>query len=95
MTSSIAATFDYQTNAGVLGTFPDVGLNVGVSAAENPTLTIVPIRGQQFTERILTPMEDAKFEFLVYQGAPIDMVMRLMADGIEVQTQEGRSRGSS
>ena len=89
VTSSIAATFDYQTNAGVVGTFPDVGLNLGVSAAENPTLTIVPIRGQQFTERILTPMEDAKFEFLVYQGAPIDMVMRLMADGIEVQTREG------
>ena len=34
-------------------------------------------------------MEDAKFEFLVFQGSPIDMVMRLMADGIEVQTQKG------
>ena len=34
-------------------------------------------------------MDDAKFEFLVFQGSPIDMVMRLIADGIEVQTQEG------
>ena len=89
MTSSIAATFDYQTNAAILGPFPDVGLSVGVSAAENPTLTIVPIQGKQFTERVLTPLEDAKFEFPVFQGSPIDMVMRLMADGIEVQTQEG------
>ena len=62
---------------------------MGVSAAENPTLTIVPIQGKQFTERMLTPIEDAKFEFPVFQGAPIDMVMRLVADGIEVQTQEG------
>jgi hypothetical protein len=53
-------------------------------------LSIVPIQGKQFTERVLTPMEDAKFEFLVFQGAPIDMVTRLMADGIEVQTREGR-----
>jgi hypothetical protein len=89
VTSSIAATFDYRTNAGVVGTFPDVGLSLGTSAAENPTLTVVPIRGQQFTERILTPLEDAKFEFFVYQGAPIDMVMRLMADGMEMQTREG------
>ena len=89
VTSSIAATFDYQTNAAILGPFSDIGVNVGVSAAENPTLSIVPIQGKQFTERVLTPMDDAKFEFLVFQGSPIDMVMRLMADGIEVQTQEG------
>jgi hypothetical protein len=89
VTSSIAATFDYQTNAAILGPFSDIGINVGVSAAENPTLSIVPIQGKQFTERVLTPMDDAKFEFLVFQGSPIDMVMRLMADGIELQTQKG------
>jgi hypothetical protein len=89
LATSIAATFDYQTNAAILGPFTDVGLNVGVSAAENPTLTIVPIQGKQFTERVLTPLEDTTFEFPVFQGMPIDMVMRLMADGIEVQTREG------
>jgi hypothetical protein len=89
LATSIAATFDYQTNAAILGPFTDVGLNVGVSAAENPTLTIVPVQGKQFTERVLTPLEDTKFEFPVFQGSPIDMVMRLMADGIEVQTREG------
>ena len=49
VTSSIAATFDYQTNAAILGPFSDIGINVGVSAAENPTLSIVPIQGKQFT----------------------------------------------
>src|SRR5262245_12901374 len=89
LATSIAATFDYQTNAAILGPFSDVGLNVGVSAAENPTLTIVPVQGKQFIERVLTPLEDTKFEFPVFQGLPIDMVMRLVADGIELQTQEG------
>jgi hypothetical protein len=89
VTSSIAATFDYQTNAAILGPLTDVGLNVGVSAAENPTLSIVPIQGQEFTKRVLTPLEDTTFEFPAFQGVPIDMVMRLGADGIEVQTREG------
>jgi hypothetical protein len=89
LATSIAATFEYQTNAAILGPVSDVGLSVGVSAAENPTVTIVPIQGKQFTERVLTPLEDTAFEFAVFQGVPIDMAMRLVADGIEVQTPEG------
>ena len=38
---------------------------------------------------MLTPLEDTAFEFPVFQGVPIDMAMRLVADGIEVQTPEG------
>jgi hypothetical protein len=52
-------------------------------------LSIVPVQGQQFTERVLTPVEDTVFEFPVFQGSPIDLVMRLGTDGIEVQTREG------
>jgi hypothetical protein len=95
VTSSIAATFDYRANAGFTGTFFEApgtnsyGLTLGTSAAENPTLSIVPIQGEEFTTRILTPMDEAKFAFLVFQGAPIDMVLRLMADGIEVQERDG------
>jgi len=99
VTSSIAATFNYQLSAAVAGSYNTGGgspgffipsVSVGAVAAENPTLSIVPIQGRDFTERVLTPMADAKFEFLVFQGWPLDMVMRLMADGIEVQTPEGR-----
>ncbi|MFQ5839454.1 MAG: hypothetical protein ACE5HK_01875 [Candidatus Methylomirabilales bacterium] len=96
VTSSIAATFDYRANAGFIANFlkssglDAYALNFGASAAENPTLSIVPIQGEEFTRRILTPMDESKFEFLVFQGAPIDMVMRLMADGIEVQTRDGK-----
>src|SRR5262249_26891995 len=82
----------YNTGGNMPGFFiPSV--SVGTAAAENPTLSIVPIQGREFTERVLTPMADAKFEFLIFQGRPIDMVMRLMADGIEVQTPAGRSEG--
>lgn len=93
VTSSIAATFDYRTSAGFLGTFlesvpNEYGFNMGVSVAENPTLSILPIQGEEFTKRILAPMDESKFLFLIFQGAPIDMVMRLMARGIEIQNED-------
>src|SRR5262245_31415570 len=96
VTSSIAATFDYRTNIAVAGAYnvtpgffaPSFAL--GATAAENPTLSIVPIQGREFTERVLTPIHEGGFEFFVFQGVPIEMVMRLLADGIEVQTPEGR-----
>jgi len=95
-TSSIAATFNYQVGVGVGGLYNDPpglfvpSFSIVTTAAENPTLSIVPIQGREFTERVLTPMDEAKFQFLVFQGWPIDMVMRLMVDGIEVQTPEAR-----
>ena len=64
--------------------------SVGATAAENPTLSIVADPGREFTERVLTPdLARAKFEFFVFQGSSIDMVMRLLADGIEMQTRGG------
>ncbi len=95
VTSAIAATFDYRTNVGFTGEFPEgadnvFSFNVGASAAENPTLSIIPVQGEEFTKRILSPIDEGKFEFLVFQGAPIDMVLRLMADGIVVDDPTGK-----
>jgi len=96
VTSSIAATFNYQTSVGFdAGLFngPDsinaYNPNIGVSVAENPTLSIIPIQGEEFTKRILRPMPESVFLFLVFQGLPIDMVMRLMGRGIEAQNPDG------
>jgi hypothetical protein len=96
VTSSIAATFDYKVNAGIFGTFFErasgintYGMNLGTSVAENPTLSIIPIQGEEFTKRILSPLDENKFLFLVFQGVSIDMAMRMMARGIEIQNPDG------
>ena len=54
---SIAATFDFTTTVGfsrrwVLNNSnsDEYNLNLGGSASENPTFTIVPISGQEFTQ---------------------------------------------
>jgi len=95
-TSSIAATFNWITTLGVSGQITEskgtnlFNFNVGGSASENPTFSISPISGKEFTERIATPFRDEIFEFLVFQGGIINQVMRLMAAGIEVQKPDGR-----
>jgi len=95
-TTSIAATFDWTTTLGAAGRINRVSsanflnLDIGTSASENPTFSIVPLSGQAFTERVLTPFHDTIFEFLVFQGGAIDRVMRLLASGIEVQDADGR-----
>ncbi|MEX5215139.1 MAG: hypothetical protein NW703_13350 [Nitrospiraceae bacterium] len=95
--SSVAATFDFRTNAGISGGFgsaPEaaeraINLEYSASVAENPTITIVPITGEEFTKRVLRPLDEDKFAFLVHQGYDINMVLRLMARGIAVETEEG------
>ena len=95
--SSVAATFDFRANAGItggIGRAPEaaeraISLEYSTSVAENPTITIVPITGEEFTKRVLRPLDEDKFEFLVRQGYDINMVLRLMARGIALETEEG------
>src|SRR5215469_6401121 len=95
-TSSIAATFTWTTTLGASGEITEskgtnfLNLNIGGSASENPTFSISPISGKEFTERVATPFQDRVFEFLVFQGGRIDQAIRLMGAGIEVQKPDGR-----
>src|SRR5215470_1933986 len=95
-TSSIAATFNWTTTLGASGEITEskgtnfLNLNIGGTASENPTFSISPISGKEFTERVATPFQDRVFEFLVFQGGRIDQAMRLMGAGIEVQKPDGR-----
>ena len=95
-TSSIAATFNWTTTLSAGGEVTEskgtnfLTLNIGGSASENPTFSISPISGKEFTERVATPFQDTIFEFLIFQGGRIEQAMRLMAGGIEVQTPDGR-----
>ena len=88
--SSIAATYAFGFNAGVgpamtgdLGYLP-MG-SVGGSTMENPTITITPMQGDEFTQRLLTPFEEQKVTMLLRQGYDVDTLLRLMAAELRVQ----------
>jgi len=96
-TSSIAATFNWTATLGVGGqVFQQASgsnfytFNLGGSASENPTFSITPLSGEDFTKRVATPFRDEVFEFIVYQGGRINRAVRLMASGMEVQEPNGR-----
>jgi hypothetical protein len=80
--SNIAATLNFQANIGV--TPPFTGNNgstlmpiLGVGAAENPTISIVPMQGAEFTKRLLTPMTEDQLGLLLRQNVEVDLLLRL------------------
>lgn len=90
--SNVAATFDFRTNAGMTPALAGVSGKAilplfGGSVAENPTISIAPIEGEEFTKRLLTPFEEIKLMLLLRQGVDIDLLLRLMAK--ELRVKEG------
>lgn len=94
--SNIAATFNFQFNAGAT---PALAGNIGSlitpifggSVSENPTISIVPIEGEEFTRRLLTPFQENKLTMLLRQGADVDLILRLLAGELHLtgSTQSG------
>jgi len=97
---NIAATFDFRSTAGFgaqLFADPTEGdqanfynLNLAASVAESPTIFITPVQGEEFTKRLLTPMDESKFEFLVHQGVGPAVVLRMMARPIVIENSDKR-----
>jgi hypothetical protein len=88
--SNIAATFDFRVSAGATPAFTgDAGRALmpifGGSMAENPTISIAPIEGEEFTKRLLTPFQEAKFLLLLRQRYDIDLLLRLMAQELRIK----------
>ncbi len=91
--ASVAATYKVSVNAGFGGalTGNSGGLIVpvfGTSAEENPTISIAPIQGEEFTQRLLTPFQEQKLTLLLRQGYDVDSLLRLMGAEIRLETNE-------
>lgn len=88
--SNVAATFDFRFNAGAspaLGGLAGAVLMpiFGGAVAENPTISIVPIEGEEFTKRLLAPFQQTKLTLLLRQRYDIDLLLRLMAQEVRLQ----------
>ena len=91
--SSVAATFDFRISAGIIPPEGDarglVGPLFSATAAENPTVTILPIDGEEFTTRLLTPLDEKRFLKLLEVGADIGMALQMAASSLRLQTGPG------
>lgn len=87
--ANIAATFDFRINAGATPALTgNHGRTLvplfGGSIAENPTISIAPIEGEEFTKRLLAPFQEGKLTLLLRQGVDIDLLLRLMSKELRV-----------
>jgi hypothetical protein len=94
--SNIAATFNFQFNAGATPALTGENGSLmtpvfGGTISENPTISIVPIEGEEFTRRLLTPFQENKLTMLLRQGADVDLILRLLAG--ELRLNGGKHHG--
>ena len=90
--SSIAATYRLAVSAGVgpALTGDRGGLllpTIGGSVEENPTISIAPMQGEEFTQRLLTPFEEKKLTLLLRQGYDVDALLRLLGAEVRLDTE--------
>lgn len=92
--SNIAATWNFSINAGISGALTGENGNLiipiaGIGAEENPTVSIEPMDGEEFTQRLLTPFREQKLTLLLRQGYDVDSLLRLL--GAELTVRDGRT----
>ncbi|MEM8885676.1 MAG: hypothetical protein AAGD14_16545 [Planctomycetota bacterium] len=99
--SGIAATFEVSAGGSVgaeigEGAAPTLGL-VGVSGnvIENPTMSILPVQGEEFTRRVLTPLDEQKFEVFYHQGVDPGLLLRLLAVSLVDEDGTQHANGSA
>src|SRR5262249_11625405 len=85
--SSIAATYRVSLSGSVTPALTGskgflVVPFLGGSVEENPTLSISPMQGEEFTQRMLTPLSQAKVTALLAQGYDVDALLRLIASEV-------------
>ncbi len=90
---SVAATFDFRAMAGII---PPEGGGRGLagpvasfSAAENPTVTILPMGGEEFTQRLLTPMDESRVTSLLATHGDLNMLLRLVVRSFRLVERQG------
>jgi hypothetical protein len=93
--SSIAATYNFGFTAGATPALTgDKGSLLapifGATVTENPTISIAPMEGEEFTQRLLTPFHEQKLTMLLRQGYDVDALLRLLASEVRLVNDEGQ-----
>jgi len=93
--SSVAATFNFETSVGIApaasATTDLVAPIFQTTVAENPTITIIPVEGEEFAARILSPIHQEKMAHLAGQGITPGLLARLFAEEL-ILLEDGQVR---
>ena len=93
--SSITATLGFTTAAGFTPTgtesTPLIAPFFNARVTESPTITIIPVQGEEFTKRLLSPISANKVAFLFQHGAEPAILLRLIAQQLVIKEEKGFS----
>jgi hypothetical protein len=83
--ANIAATYNFQFTAGGTPAFTGssgalIAPIFGGSLSENPTISVLPLQGEEVTRRLLTPFQQGKVMPMLRRNYPVDLLFRLLAD---------------
>jgi len=96
--SSVVAQYSLEGQVSATAQFPDisgrdaVGFGGSGRWADRPTITYVPLSGQQFTRSLLTPIQPASIVSLVQGGWSVDTVFRICVRSLNGVRAETRMR---
>lgn len=92
--SSVVATYRFTASGGVapaatgdIGFLPVPTISAGVE--ESPTVSISPMQGDEFTQRLLTPFPEAKLTLLLRQDYDVDTLFRLLGAEVRLAGDKG------
>lgn len=80
--SSVATQYSFAPSAGVSGDLVEagpgtLGVNAGIAYEESPTVTYAPLHGNEFVERLLSPIPLDTILLLYHSGWSIERVLRV------------------
>lgn len=80
--ASISTQHSFSGNAGASASIKEAmpdsyGVSLGLSYSEKPTVTLVPLQGEEFARRLLSPVPVEHIIILLNSGWRLDRVLRL------------------
>lgn len=66
---------------------------LGATATHNPTFTLIPLAGDKFAQQMLAPIKPQVFYELFEEGWPLDLLMRVLIERIELEVPPPEGKG--
>jgi hypothetical protein len=96
--SSVTTSFSLEADGRVGGAIstPDldlVTLSGGLSLAERPTVTYLPLQGEDFVKKLMTPVEVETLALMYHSGWPLDHILKLCVPRLGPLVNAARASG--
>jgi hypothetical protein len=80
---------------GPMTNFRQANATLGATATHNPIFTLVPLGGDKFAAQLLAPIKPEIFYELYEEGWPVDLLMRVLIERIELVNESPGKQASS